>query len=71
MVGFMIACLLMGASPLTAQDDCKVMEKAVADDFSKVHNIPTHVYITSKIGSQTFSSEMIYVAGSIYMKING
>jgi len=70
-VGFAIGCLLIGASPLRAQDDCKAVEKVVADAFGKIRNIPTHVYTTSKIGSQTFTDEIIYAAGSMYMKVNG
>jgi len=66
-----IAYLLWGASPLTAQDDCKVLEKVTADAFNQVHNAPTHVYTTTKINGQSFSSEMIYAAGSMYVKTNG
>lgn len=71
MVGFTIEFLLMGAAPLMAQDDCKVMEKVVADATSKIHNTPTHVYTTTRIGGQAFASEIIYAAGSMYTKING
>jgi hypothetical protein len=69
--GFTIACLLAGASPLAAQDECKVMEKVVSDASSKVHSTPTHIYTTSKVGGQTFASEIIYAAGSMYMNIDG
>jgi hypothetical protein len=47
------------------------MEKALADANIRLHSTPAHVYTTSKIGSQTFSAETIYAAGSLYMKING
>lgn len=70
-VGFSIAYLLMGASPVRAQDDCKVWEKVTADAFSKIRTFPTHVYTTSKIGGQTITSEIIYADGSMYMKIGG
>ena len=70
-VGLTIGCLLIVATPLKAQDDCKEMEKLVADAFSKLHSTPAHVYTTSKIGSQSFTSEIIYAAGNIYMKLNG
>jgi hypothetical protein len=70
-VGLTIGCLLLIATPLKAQDECKEMEKLGADAFSKVHSTPTHVYTTSKIGSQSFTSEIIYAAGNVYMKING
>jgi hypothetical protein len=69
--GFTAGYLLMSATPLAAQDDCKAMAKAVAAAFVKVHNTPTHVYNTTKISGQTFPSEMIYAAGSVYLKING
>jgi hypothetical protein len=69
--GFTIACLLAVAPHLAAQDTCKVMEKLVADASSKVHSTPTHIYTTSKVGGQTFASEIIYAAGSMYMKIDG
>src|ERR1700689_1774292 len=66
-VSFTIGHLLMGASPLAAQDDCK----AILDANSKLDNTPAHAYVTMKIGGQTMSSETIYAAGSIYGKING
>ena len=69
-VGLMAANLLIGAFPLMAQDDCKALQKVLADAFSKVHTMATHVYTTTKIGSQTFTSEIIYADGSMYMKIN-
>ena len=66
-----IAGPLMGGAPLRAQGDCSVMEKALKGASAKTHVTPTHIYITSKVGGQTFTSEMIYAAGSMYMKING
>ena len=66
-----IAGPLMGGSSLRAQGDCSVMGKVLKDATAKTHVTPTHVYITSKIGGQTFTSEMIYAAGSMYMKMNG
>jgi hypothetical protein len=71
LIGFTIATPLIFAPPLKAQADCKVMYKMLADAQAKLHSTPAHVYTTSKIGSQTFPSEMIYAAGSMYMKING
>jgi len=70
-VGFTIVYLLVVASLLTAQDDCKAVEKVLADASGKIHNTPTHVYTTSKIGNKTFTSEIIYAAGSMYIKVNG
>ena len=69
-VGLTIANLLIGAFPLIAEDDCKTLQKVLADAFSKVHSMATHVYTVTKIGSQTFTSEIIYADGSMYMKIN-
>jgi outer membrane lipoprotein-sorting protein len=71
LTGFAIATPLMFAPPLKAQDDCKVIYKMLADAQAKLHSTSAHVYTTSKIGSQTFTSEMIYAGGSMYMKING
>jgi len=71
LVAITIAYSLWGASPLAAQDDCKVLEKVAADALKKVHNTPAHVYTTSKINGQSFSSEIIYAAGSMYVKTNG
>jgi outer membrane lipoprotein-sorting protein len=71
LVGFTIAIPLMSAPPLKAQDDCKTIYKMLADAQVKLYSTPAHLYTTSKIGGQTFSSEIIYAAGSMYMKING
>jgi hypothetical protein len=70
-VAITIACLLWGGLPLSAQDDCKVLKKVTADALSKVHNTPTHVYTTTKINGKSFSSEIIYAAGSMYIGSNG
>jgi hypothetical protein len=70
-VAIPIAYLLCGVLPLTAQDNCKVLQKVTADAFNKVHNTPTHVYTTTKVNGQSFSSEIIYAAGSMYVKANG
>jgi hypothetical protein len=69
--GFTFAYLVMYALPLTAQDDCTVLEKVTGDAFHKVHSIPTHVYNTTTINGKAFTSEMIYAGGNMYMKING
>jgi hypothetical protein len=67
MVGLALGHVLMGASPLAAQGDCK----AILDVSTKVFKTPTHVYVTGTVGSLTVTSEMIYAAGNIYMKIEG
>lgn len=69
--GVTIAYLLTAVSPLAAQDECKVLQKVVANAFTQIHSIPTHVYTTTKINGQAFSSEIIYAGGSMYMKMNG
>ena len=71
LIALTIAYVLWGASPLTAQDECKVVEKLGADALKQVHNTPTHVYTTTKINGQSFSSEIIYAAGSMYVKTLG
>lgn len=68
---FSIACLLMGARPIAAQNDCQALIKSEKDAFGKLQNTPAHVYSTTKIGSTTVDSEVIYAAGSIYGKVNG
>jgi hypothetical protein len=70
-VGFIIVPLLIGELPLMAQDDCAVVKKVLAGAMSKVHSTPTHVYSATKIGNQSFNSEIIYAAGTMYTKING
>ena len=67
MVGFTLGHLLMGASPLSAQGDCKV----VLDAESEVLNTPTHAYATTNIVGRTTTTEMIYAAGAVYVKIDG
>ena len=54
LIGFTVATPLMFVPPLKAQDDCRVMYKALTDAQVKLHSTPAHVYTTSKIGSQTF-----------------
>ena len=71
LIALTIAYVLWGASPLTAQDECKVVEKLGADALKQVHNTPTHVYTTTKINGQSISSEIIYAGGSMYVKTNG
>jgi hypothetical protein len=67
MVGFAIGNLLMWAPPLAAQGDCKPILEA----SSKVFNTPAHLYITGKTGDLTVTTEMIYAAGAVYMKMDG
>ncbi|HLY15765.1 MAG TPA: hypothetical protein VKR61_01015 [Bryobacteraceae bacterium] len=67
MVGFTIGALLLCAAPVAAQSDCK----PILDASSKVFNTPAHVYVTGKTDGLTVTAEMIYTAGTVYMKING
>ena len=50
MVGFTFGHLLIGAKPLAAQVDCRI----ILDAARKVLDTPTHMYITGKIDGQTF-----------------
>lgn len=70
-VAVALASLVMGASPMAAQNDCTTVDKMVANASGQIHSIATHVYTTTKIGGQSFSSEMIYAGGSMYLKMNG
>ncbi len=67
MVGFALEHLLMGALPLAAQADCKV----ILDAEEKGLNTPSHQYVTGNTGGKAVTSELIYAAGNIYMLING
>jgi hypothetical protein len=67
MVGITLGHLLMGALPLAAQADCKV----ILDAEDKALNTSSHQYVTGTTGATKVSSELIYAAGNIYMLING
>jgi hypothetical protein len=67
----MVTCafghLLIGAAPLAAQDDCKL----VLDAMTKVLDTPTHAYVTMNITGQPQTGESIYAGGLIYAMYNG
>ena len=67
----MVTCafghLLIGAAPLAAQDDCKL----VLDAMTKVLATPTHAYVTMNITGQPQTGESIYAGGLIYAKYDG
>jgi hypothetical protein len=67
MAGFAIAFLLIAASPVAAQVDCKV----ILDAESKLGNVDAHVYTTTNAGGHPLTVEMIYAAGNIYLKSQG
>lgn len=69
-IGFIAVCLLMSASSLRAQGDCKAIEKVVLDASTKLYGTPAHVYVTSTISGKSFATEMIYAGGTVYIKIN-
>ncbi len=69
--GATAALLLSGASALHAQASCATEKKMLDEVVSKIHNTPTHVYSTAKMGNQNVDTEIIYAAGNLYMKING
>jgi hypothetical protein len=64
LISFTIGYLPIAASPMMAQNDCKV----ILDGAIKVLNTPAHVYTTGKIGGTTVNSEMIYAGGTVYPK---
>ena len=67
MVGCAFGHLLIGARPLSAQDDCKL----VLDAMTKVLDTPTHAYVTMNITGQPQTGESIYAGGLIYAKYDG
>jgi hypothetical protein len=62
MLGFTFGQLLIGAKPLAAQDDCKL----VLDAMTKFFDTPTHAYITMNLSGKPQDAESIYVGGLIY-----
>jgi hypothetical protein len=64
-----VACghLLLGANPLKAQGDCKV----ILDAMTKLFDTPTHAYVTMNIGGKPQTGESIYAGGLIYAKYDG
>jgi hypothetical protein len=67
MLGFTFGQLLIGAKPLAAQEDCKL----VLDAMTKLFDTPAHVYITMNMSGKPQTAESIYVGGSIYTKYDG
>ena len=65
--GFTLGHLLIGATPVAAQGDCRL----VFDATSKVFSTPAHIYVTTNIGGKPQIVEEIYAAGAIYMNIDG
>jgi hypothetical protein len=60
--------LLIGAKPVAAQGDCRL----VFDATSKVFDTPVHSYVTTSMGGTPQpGGEMIYVAGASYLKSGG
>jgi len=66
-LGFTFGQLLIGAKPLAAQDDCKL----VLDAGTKVFDTPTHAYVTINISGKAETGESIYAGGLIYAKYGG
>ena len=67
MVGCAFGHVLIGAAPLAAQDDCKL----VLDAMIKVMDTPTHAYVTMNIGGKPQTGESIYAGGLVYAKYDG
>jgi hypothetical protein len=59
--------LLIGAGPLAAQGDCKL----VLDAMTKLFDTPTHLYVTMDIGGKPQTFESIYSGGKVYAKYEG
>jgi hypothetical protein len=64
---FTLGYLLIGARPLSAQGDCKL----VLDAMIKVVSTPTHLYATMNLGGKDQAVETIYAGGGIYTRLDG
>jgi hypothetical protein len=67
MVGCAFGHLLIGAKPVAAQDDCKL----VLDAMTKVFDTPTHAYVTMNMTGKPQTGESIYTGGKVYAKYEG
>ena len=66
-VGCAFGHLLIGARPLAAQDDCKL----VLDAGMKMFDVPTHGYVTMDMSGKPQTLESIYTGGLVYTKYDG
>jgi hypothetical protein len=65
---FALGHLLIGATPVAAQGDCRLVFEAT----SKVFDTPVHSYVTTSTGGTTQpGGEMIYLGGASYLKSGG
>ena len=69
MVGCAFGQVLIGAGPLAAQGDCKL----VLDAMTKLVDTPTHAYVTMDITGKPQTGESSYADGKVYAstKANG
>ena len=67
MVGCAFGHLMIGAGPLAAQDDCKL----VLDAMFKLFDTPTHAYVTMEMSGKPQTGESIYAGGLVYAKYDG
>jgi hypothetical protein len=67
MLGFAFGLLLIGAKPLAAQDDCKL----VLDAMTKLFDTPAHAYVTMNMSGKPQTGESIYAGGLVYAKYGG
>jgi hypothetical protein len=67
LVGCTLAHLLIGASPIVAQSDCKL----VLDASFKTFSTPTHAYATMNIGGKDQITETIFTPTAIYVRFDG
>jgi hypothetical protein len=66
-VGFAFGLVFIGANPLKAQGDCKV----VIASASKTMSTSSHTYTTTDIGGKDQTVEMIFLPGVMYTRLNG
>ncbi len=66
-VAFTLGYLLIGARPLSAQGDCKL----VLDAMIRVVSTPAHLYATMNVGGKNQAVETIYSGGGIYTRVDG
>jgi hypothetical protein len=67
MLGLAFGQLLIGAKPLAAQDDCKL----VLDAMTRFFDTPTHAYVTMNLSGKPQTGESIYTGGLVYAKYDG
>jgi hypothetical protein len=62
-----VGILLIGGSPLAAQDDCK----PVFDALNKVMTVPVHIYSSTPVSGKPKTTESIYTEDGIFTNGEG